>query len=998
MSFFRSVPWLILLSSALWAQDTATIAGAVVDSRESGISGAEVSLRDLGRGAVRQTTTNARGRYVFDALPPGDYELEVSKDGFRKVKVEPIRLAGRDRRSFVVELPVAPAQPDNLVEEATSGISFDPASATGLDRGFAEFLPLESRRISSLLLLAPGLLPSGAVPSANGLAPGANYITVDGAKTPADELPGLAFDAVQAVDVQASAAAPEFGRTAGAQVAVTTRSGANAFHGSFFGLFRNRDWAANDWLANSLALERGELRHRNVGAGAGGPLLRDRTYFFAAYEALRADSPQTAFAAVPSLEARRAAVAELRPFLEAFPAPNRVSIPAQAAAFAGVYSNRTELDSASVRLDHSLSSTLALFARYQHAPRSESSRAPAAPNVLTNGEHHSKSFTAALTWTPVPRATHDFRVNYSLWDFEALSSADSFGGATPLERGLWLPAGVRDGALTLRVLGAGGYMMNARTRTRQRQLHIVDTLSYAGGTHQWRFGVDYRRLAPTEYFQPYQTLFTFYGFTPATGGLLSGTAAAANVMSNEPAVYPLHINFSVYAQDTWRATSRTTLIWGLRWDLNPAPDVRRGAPPIAFKGFANFPEVSRIDPLYQTRWRDIGPRFGIAYQLDTTPGAEMMFRFGVGILFDPSYAFALNSFRATPYVNQRNFVGAAFPLTTEQLQPLVLPAVRPYGMVAGAESDLRAPRVWVWNASLERYIGRSQSLVLTYAAAKARDLLKLETRRSYSELRDDGSADYDVIEVISNKPSHNYQSLQLQFRRRLSARAQAQLSYTYSHAIESGAFRRPPRGMNYVFEDTRQDSEYDVRHTLSFAGSFAFPAPGVSGLRQIFGGWATDWRLTARSGLPFEAAGMVTMPARRVTVQRLYALVRPNIVRGESLWLDEAGIPGGRRLNPAAFTLPTDYANGTLPRNALRGFELLQADLAIRRRFPFRERARLDVFAQAFNVLNRANFTDPAREGTALLASPLFGLSAPWNAPWLGPAPRSLQLGFRWEF
>jgi hypothetical protein len=589
-------------------------------------------------------------------------------------------------------------------------------------------------------------------------------------------------------------------------------------------------------------------------------------------------------------------------------------------------------------------------------------------------------------------------VNYSLWNLEALSSVDAFGGATPLAPALWLPPGVRDGALTLSVLGAGGYSLNARTRTRQRQLHLVDTLSHAGGTHHWRFGVDYRRLAPTDYFQPYQALFTFYGFTAPTGALLSGTAAAANVMTNEPAAYPLHIQFSVYAQDTWRATSRTTIIWGLRWDLNPAPDVRRGAPPVAVRGFANFPEISRIDPLYQTRWRDVGPRFGLAYQLDTTPGAEMMFRFGIGILFDPSYAFALDSFRATPYVNQRNFIGAAFPLTAEQLQPLVLPAVRPYGMVAGAESDLRAPRVWVWNASLERYIGRSQSLVVTYAAAKARELLKLETRRSYSEARDDGSSDYDIIEAVSNKPSHNYHSLQLQFRRRLSASAQAQLSYTYSHAIDSGSLRRPPRGMNYIFDDLRRDSDLDLRHTLSFSGSVAFPSPPVSVLRQLFGGWATDWLVTARSGLPFEAAGMVTMPARRVTVQRLYALVRPNLVRGESLWLDERGLPAGRRLNPAAFTLPADYAHGTLARNGLRGFELFQADLAIRRRFPVGERARLDLFLQAFNVLNRVNFVDPAREGTALLASPLFGLAAPWNAPWMGPAPRSLQAGFRWEF
>jgi len=998
MSLFRSVSWLILLCAGIEAQDGATIVGAVVDSRESGVAGAEVSLRDVGRGAVRQTITNARGRYVFDALPPGDYELEVSKDGFKTLKVEPIRLLGRDRRSFVLELTAAPAQPDNVVEEPTSGISFDPASSTGLDRPFAEFLPLESRRIPSLVALAPGLLPSGPVPSANGLASSANYVTADGAATPAEELSAIPFDAVQVADVQASAIAPEFGRTAGAQVAVTTRSGSNAFHGSFFGHFRNRGWAANDWLANSQGFERGELRHRNLGAAAGGPIWRNRSYFFAAYEALRSDFPQTAFAAVPSLETRQAAPAEFRPYLVAFPAPNRLAPSSHTAVFAGVYSNRNELDAASVRLDHSFGGALSLFARYQQAPRTERRRNPAAPNVVSESEHRSQSFTTALSWTPDRRTTNDFRVNYALWNLEALSSADSFGGATPLPTGLWLPRGVAEGALRLWVLGAGGYVWNERSRTRRRQLHIVDTLSYAGGSHHWRFGVDYRRIAPTDYFQPYQTQFTFYGFNAPTGALLSGTAAAAAVMTSEPAVYPLYIQFSAYAQDTWRATSRTTIIWGLRWDLNPAPDVRRGAPPIALRGFANFPEISRIDPLYQTRWRDIGPRFGIAYQLDTTPGAEMMFRFGVGILYDPSFAFSVNSFRSAPYVNQRTFIGAAFPLTAEQLRPLVLPAVRPYGMVAGVESDLSAPRVWVWNASLERYLGRSQSLVVAYAAAKARELLKLETRRSYSEIRDDGSADYDIIEVISNKPSHNYQSLQIQFRRRLSASAQAQLSYTYSHAIDNGAFRRPPRGMNYVFEDTRRDSDLDLRHTVSFSGSFAFPSPGVSVLRQLFGGWATDWFLTARSGLPFEAAGMVTMPARRVTVQRLYALVRPNLVRGESLWLDAAALPGGRRLNPAAFTLPTEYANGTLARNGLRGFELFQADMAIRRRFALQERARLDVFLQAFNVTNRVNFVDPAREGTALLASPLFGLAAPWNAPWIGPAPRSLQAGLRWEF
>jgi hypothetical protein len=1006
MSVLRSLPLALTFAAALCAQDAATLSGAVLDSRDTAVPGAQVSLTDIARGTVRQTPTDSGGLFAFDALPPGDYALEVAKPGFKTLTVAPFRLTGRDRRTLALELHAASADPATAAaSEDTAGISFDPAAAAAVDQRYVEFLPLRARTIPSLFLLAPGIIPVGreAVLSANGLPPSANYFTIDGVSAPLGapgEIGTLSFDAVQAVAIQSSAIAPEFGRTAGAQLALTTRSGINEFHGAFFVYHRHDRFAANDWFANNAGLPRGELRYNNFGGGAGGPLSRDRTYFFASYEGLRARLPQTAFAVVPAQVTRETAAADIRPYWEAFPLPNGPQFSPGAARFSDVVLNRSDSDSAALRLDHSMGRALSLFARYQYAPRSENRRETASPNVLTDREAKSQTLTAALTWMPGPQTTNDFRVNYSTWTTESLSRADNFGGASPIPESLLFPEGIRppNGSFVLSVLGASGYAHGVSTKTRRRQVNIVDTLSHLGGSHYFRVGVDYRRLAPTYYYQPYGATVTFNSFTPLTGGLLSGTAAAAAIVSSEPAAYPLYSSFSLYAHDTWKATSRTTITWGFRWDITPAPDVRTGAPPIAFSNFAEFPGVSRIDSLYATRWRDIGPRFGLAYQLDTTPGHEMMFRIGAGGLYDVGYGFAVGAFDAAPFVNQRTFVAPVFPLAAQNRQPIALPAVRPYGLVSGAERDLRAPRAYLWNASLERMFGRSQSLVLTYAAAKARDLLRFETRRSYSETSDSGSTEYDLLHAVSNGPSLNYQSIQLQFRRRLSQSLQTQLSYTYSHAIDHGAFRLPPRGFALIWDDTRRDSDFDVRHNLSFSGSYAFPSPRTGILRHVFGDWWTDWLVTARSSLPFEAASLATVAASRAPVRRLYAIVRPNYSSAQSLWLDDAAAPGGRRLNPDAFTAPTAYAHGSLPRNAIRGFNLFQADVSLRRRFALTEKSRLDLFAQAFNVSNHANFTNPALEGAGFLTSPVFGLATPWNAPSMGAAPRTVQFALRLEF
>lgn len=996
MPALRSLSAVLLSAWTLHAQEAAALSGAVVDARESPVAAAQVSLTELARGGVREAVTDASGRFVFDGLPAGDYKLEISKPGFKTLRIATLRLVGRDRRTFVLDLQPAAANAE-AVSGDSAGISFDPAAATALDRGFAEFLPLAMRAWSSVALLAPGITPIGrdGEPSANGLRPGATYFTVDGVTGPLgsmNEVRSVPFDAIESADIQTSAVAPEFGRSAGAQVALTTRSGTNHFHGSLFEYHKPDAFAANDWFANRAGLTPGQRRENLFGGTLGGPLLAANTYFFGAYEGRRSRLPQTGFAAVPGQAARESAAPGLKPYLDLFPLPNGPQFSSVAGLFSSVRVSRHRSDSGTLRLDHGAGGPLSVFARYQYSPRSEQRRQTDAPNTVTDLDVRGQSFTAALIWLPAPRTTHDLRMNFSTWRMDSGTTAEAPGGPEP---GSLLG---RSGALAVSVLGAGGYAFNIADWRLQRQLHIADSLSHAGGSHYLRVGVDYRRLAATYRYQPYRALFTFNGFTSASGGLLSGTAAAAAIVSSEPAVYPLYTGFSLYLQDTWRATSRTTLTWGFRWDINPAPDVRSGPPPIAFKGFADFPDITRVDPLYATRWRDFGPRVGLAYQLDTTPGREMMFRFGAGVLYDIGYGFAVRAFDAAPFVNQKTYAAPAFPLPPDRLEPIAVPATRPYGLVSASEPDLHAPRAYLWNASIERMFGGVQSLVLTYAGAKVRDLLWAQTRRSYSEDKDTGSPDYDLVHVLSNKPVLNYQSLQVQFRRRLSPSLQTQLSYTFSHAIDTGAFRLPPPGLAVIFDDTRRDSDFDLRHNFSFSGSWAFPSPRSGIAKGLFGNWWTDWLVTARSSLPLEVLGLATEAVAKAPVRRLYGLARPNLVKGEALWLEDAAAPGGRRLNPAAFALAGGYAHGNLPRNSLRGFDLFQADVAVRRRFLLTEGARLDLFAQAYNVFNHANFMNPTALGTAFLGSPMFGLGTPWHSPALGPAPRSLQFALRVEF
>jgi hypothetical protein len=397
---------------------TAEISGTIRDSSSAVVPGATVTAVRHDTNARRTATSTAEGVFVLSALAPGIYTIEVQGIGFqvsREIGVK-VDIGQSARMDFV--LRPGDVQQSVIVNTESPLVKTDSAAvSTVINREFIENLPLNGRSFQSLIALTPGVVVTKATFgeqgqfSVNGQRANANYFTIDGAsanigvstgltlvQSASGSLPGLganggtntlvSIDALQEFRVQTSTYAPEYGRTPGAQVNILTRSGTNRFHGSVFDFFRNDALDASNWFANASALAKPALRQNDFGGVIGGPILRNRTFFFLSYEGLRLLQPQVAATDVPSLNVRRLSPDELQPYLNAFPLPNRPESRFGFAPFVASYSNSDALDATSLRIDHSIGQRTSLFARYNH-PKTLRIERPDGYNVW-NGDSDSR--------------------------------------------------------------------------------------------------------------------------------------------------------------------------------------------------------------------------------------------------------------------------------------------------------------------------------------------------------------------------------------------------------------------------------------------------------------------------------------------------------------------------------------------------------------------------------------------------------------------------------
>jgi hypothetical protein len=1045
-SFFLLLVLSALASVPVFAQmETATLSGAVSDPKGGVVPDVEVTATRIETGSVATTRTNGAGIYSFTGLMPGHYHLMIHKPGFKEIAIKELELHVQDKLEQNFSLEIGSVSETVTVTANDLNVNTTDASvSTVIDRQFVENIPLNGQSFNTLLQLTPGTVITPSEVNApgqfsiNGQRTNANLFSVDGVAAnfglstePFGQAGGggtqgfnayggtaslVSVDALQEFRVETSTFAPEYGRTPGGQVSLTTRSGTNGFHGDVFDYFRNTVLDANDWFAKAAGDPRAAEQQNDFGGVFGGPILKDKTFFFFSYEGLRLRQPQTMLIEVPSVSLRQAAIPAAAVVLNAYPlpAPNApISADGDAAEFIGNYSNRITMDAVSLRIDQTITKKVSLFGRFSYSPSQLITQTNSLSNTQTTPVN-TITFTLGSNLQLTDQVTDEVRFNYSRQTLASTFQLDSFGGAVPFPSTTLLPPPYslsQTSAVFFPFFdGLPVIQLGATAQTSEDQWNVVDGMTVLKGSHQLKFGFDYNRLLLAQGGLPFAPTY----YATGTGGQFASTATVPFVQN--VTFRPSRILFnelSIYGQDSWKLGTRLTLTYGLRWELNPTPSGQNTV--LASWQNVNDPANLALAPIGTPPWKTIytnfAPRFGLAYRL--TPDGDLVLRAGTGIFYDLGTGIA--SSLAASFPNQANFTGVAgpYPVPITDLAALTpsssLQPPFPNQLIWAISPNLKLPYSYQWNVAMEKSFHGNQSASITYVGQVGRRLLR-------SEFQTAPSSDFTGgFTLTDNGDTSNYNALQVQYKKAMSHGIQVLLNYTWSHSIDtnsSDAITTADQGFVPVSGE-RGSSDFDVRQ--NFTGAFVYSPPGFkkNGLvRELSEGWVMSGFVLARSGFPIDIYTM-SLPFAGGRAQ-----TRPDLVPGQPIWLTGSECleapplgfgqpcPAGKGLNPAAFALPPTPRQGTLPRNSIYGFGATQFDTSLQRNFNITETLRLQFRADAFNVFNHPNFANPQGD----FDSGQFGLSyqmlnqglssggAGLNSLYNIGGPRSIQLSLKLFF
>jgi hypothetical protein len=721
---------------------------------------------------------------------------------------------------------------------------------------------------------------------------------------------------------------------------------------------------------------------------------------------------------------RQAASPFIQPLLNAYALPTgpETIVDGEFSGFAPAayaYSNPSQADTYSIRIDHNLNKKLALFGRFSQTPSQSKTRIV---NYLNGQVNNSRSVTLGATYIVSPQVTNEFRFNYSSNRGTSSNTLDTFGGGVPIDVSKivsgYTGPGTTQASVNLFLPGDEGrllgYALGNDVDNYQRQFNVVDSISFASGSHLVKAGFDWRRLMPV--IGPVNYLQTIY-FTNQDE-IVNGKASLVAIFARQGS-RPIFDNFSSYVQDTWKVSNRLTLDLGLRWELNPAPHDANGVRPVTLTGIQGT-DVSKAalapsgTPIYKTFYTAFAPRIGAAYQLRQKSGRETVLRGGFGVYYDLGNGQSTSGFLGFPFASRNNVFNVELPLTPALARPAGFPPVQlPIeNDLYATNPDLKLPYTLQWNIAVQQSLGKNQTVTASYVASAGRRLLVTWTLNQSPQDPVTGdflpppNSNFGNILFTDNGPTSDYHSLQLQYQRRLSRGLQAVVNYTWSHAIDEVS--NEVIG-NYL---ERGNADFDVRHNLSAAFTYQIPKLNRSDnafLRSLVNGWSIDGIFFLNSGIPLEVrTNSVVTPDGR------FVQGRPDLVLGQPIWIKDSTVAGGERLNPLAFARPPLVngrltRRGTLGRNVIFAPGIYQLNMGLSRQFSLGEKPRLQLKADVFNVLNHPMFADRNNfyfPGVTNLGIPNSMLGSGGFAAGYGGlnslyqlgGPRSIQLSARFSF
>jgi hypothetical protein len=1014
---------LCLAPAAAVAQTTATIAGTVVDETRAALPGATVTIRQRETDVARTVTTDRDGRYSAPALEPGTYTVTAELSGFQQSVREGIRLGLGQTATVNLGLKVGAREERIVVTGDVAGVETTKGGFTALvDERQVRELPLNGRDFSQLALLQPGVLATpttarsvdrgmGTQITIAGARPNQISFLLDGAdvnsqgnQTPGSAAGGmLGVEAVREFQIVASSYSAEYGRSAGGVVTAVTRSGTNALHGAAFLFHRNDSLDARTYFDPPDA-PMPPFDRNQFGGYVGGPLRKDKTFFFFSYEGLRQDRTRTVLARVPSLATRnRSDVApSVRPYLALYPLPNAGESGASG-LFRHEITEPTTEDYFVLRLDHYFSPNDSVSVRLLHDDADVTTTSDLGLwGVFTHTR--GQFVTAEYKRIMGSRALNLLRVawNRPFEETQAVMNLED-------QPGLYFINGTRMGGISVSGLETLGPFSETPTWFDYRSMQVNNTFTLTTGRHQLKAGASWQR-----WFNNQDASFQFggtYNFNSIDDFVRGrpNTFEGAVPGSTTDREWRQDL-VGLFVQDDLSVGSRLKLNLGVRYEFftEPKEAQDRVAHMVTPMDAAPTPGY----PLFNNpSMGNIAPRLGFAW--DVKGDGRTALRGGIGMFYEPILGNYYRTYgnRMPPLMQQANIPSPPFPNPLGG-QFVVLNRLDLFEF--NPDTPLRVQ----YNLTAQRQLGRDFVVSLGYLGARGyHQVRNVEANQSVPVVQPDGSYFFPTSASGGNPPRRNpnfesirlrttdghswYNGLAASVARRAAQGLQLQLSYTFgkstdegSQAIGSGDFANSfqPR-YAYDAEDNRGRSDYDIRHNLVFNYVYELPlGKGRDGLAgALLGGWQVSGIVTARSGVPFTP--VLSFDRARARPRSGGAGQRPSWAPGFDR--DNVVLGGPERyFDPAAFVLPPAGTFGDVERNALEGPGYFTWDMAIFKNFRLRNDWRLQLRAEAFNVTNRANFDLPV----ATVFTPQGVREDVGEITSIVGTARQIQLGMKLEF
>ena len=926
---------------------TATIEGVITDPNGAVVPQAKVTAKNTETGFTREISTDDSGVYRLPLLPPGTYDLTVTAANFAELKRSTIRLQVGQKLNLDLTLSVtASAESVNITAEAPIVETSRPSVSSSVNERAVRDLPVNGRNFLDFVTLTPGVVrdPNRAGDLSFGGQRGTfNSLQIDGVdnnnlffgqslgRTGSGRAPyQFSQDAVKEFQVNTNSYSAEFGRAAGGSINVITKSGTNEFHGTAFEFYRDRALNARalrtvrSTSTFLVPVDPKQAYHFNqFGGNVGGPIKRDRAFFFFDYDGQRntLPNPVNLGVAAPSDAASQAGLAKLLPFVT---------------GYTQGFNQNVYLAKGDIQLDAANRLTLRYNRQNFTGVNLESSGPQIAQEHSGNSLVTTDTFSVTLNTAFSSRLLNEFRTQVARDKEPGLANSDN------------PEAVIRQGGINVFTIGRNNF---SPRETAERKYQFIDNVSYLAGKHSLKGGVDFNIEKIRNFFPGlFGGVYTFDTYADFANNKPSRfTQSFAGTGTTGATTFPNANEYGLFLQDDWRATPRLTLNLGVRYDLQlmKQPGVRNPSPALAAAGI----DTSRVNNDHN----NVAPRFGFAWK--PTGSDRFVTRGGYGLFYGRTPSIMLGTAHSQnglnvininlgnptlPFTYPGRFADLAqasgFAPATPSLYVFERNYQQPYtqqgslGFEFGVTKDISfsATYLYVKGTHLQRTRDINllpPVLVSTAAASPVAATFLRHPGPQGNPTRP--IAGFGNIREFESNANSTYNGLALQLNKRFSQNFQVLLAYTWSRVIDDNPdatsvvagtddVKNPQQ--TFFLSDERGPGGANIPHRFVASGVWDLGYfHGLSGpARVVLDGWQLSGILQANSNPPFSA----------------------------KLGVD---------LNNDTATA-TDRAP-SYGRNSFRQGRFVKFDFRLAKSFYLRENVRVQFIGEFFNLFNRVNFT-----------------------------------------